>query len=173
MVLYHHPRYCLRVLDPELDANNPLIPEQIRSAAKLSNTSLIEEESNEKVVKLPVEIFGEVRPEGWCYNFEKADLARQKEDWHAAAELLNMSINDGESPRTPSEWLMPIEVFAQVGDWEKAVDISIKALTPMEDEQPSLSPVVCQLWNRIIRNTESSLERDRAWESVRDLGNCD
>jgi hypothetical protein len=173
LVINHHPRYCLRVLDPELDANNPLIPLELRDAAKLSNTSFIEDVPKEKSVHLPVEIFGETSTEGWCYAFEKADLARQQKDWQAAAELLNSQITQGESPRTPSEWLMPIEVFAHVGDWEKALDISKKALTPMFEGQPSISSVVCQLWDRIIDNTESSLERDRAWESVQILSGCD
>lgn len=173
LVIHHHPRFCLRVLDPDLDVNNPLIPEELRDAAKLSNSTLIEDVPIIKAVHLPVEIYGEDHPEGWCYAFEKADLARQQMDWLHAAALLNTAIEQGDSPRTPSEWLMPIEVFAHVGDWDKAVDISKKAMTPMFDEQPTLSPIVCQLWNRIIDNTESSLERDQAWKIIQVLGKCD
>ncbi len=33
--LYYHPRFCLRVLDPDLDPLNPLLPEAVRKAADI------------------------------------------------------------------------------------------------------------------------------------------
>ncbi len=82
--LYYHPRFCLRVLDPDLDPLNPLLPEAVRKAAALSSTEWITVVPQDEAARPPEAIFGaEPAREGWCFAFEQADLARQQGEWVA------------------------------------------------------------------------------------------
>jgi hypothetical protein len=53
----------------------------------------------------PVEIVGDEIDHGWCYYFEKADLARQVGNWDTVLALKSQADTLGLSPRIPSEWL--------------------------------------------------------------------
>ena len=145
VALYYHPRFCLRVLDPDLDPINALLPEDVRNAAALSSTQWINIVPPEQAARPPEAIFGaEPAREGWCFAFEQADLARQQGEWSQAADLIQSAVDAGAAPRTPSEWLLPIEAAAHAGDWDAALDYTTNAMTPAYAEQPSMAPVVCR-----------------------------
>lgn len=167
VALYTHPRFCLRVLDPQLDPLNPLLPEEMRKAAALSSTEWIKIVPADTAARPPQAIFGPAPDQqSWCYAFEQADLARQQGQWTQAAALVRAALEAGQAPRTPSEWLLPIEAAAQAGDWQAARDYTTQALTPTYAGQPSMKPVVCWLWERITTNTPASEEREEVAQSV-------
>ncbi|MCC6259443.1 MAG: hypothetical protein IT311_01170, partial [Anaerolineales bacterium] len=85
VVFYYAPPKCLRLLDPEIDSINKLIPDEtlLRDAAALSSTAPI---LNEHSAQMP-KIYNPEPAHGWCYYFQKADLARQLKDWKTAANL--------------------------------------------------------------------------------------
>lgn len=78
VVFYYSPPKCLRLLDPEIDLENRLIPDDtfLRDAALLSSTAPI---LGEQISQMPA-AYGAEPAHGWCYYFEKADLARQLGD---------------------------------------------------------------------------------------------
>jgi hypothetical protein len=171
--LYYHPRFCLRVLDPDLDPLNPLLPEDVRKAAALSSTEWIEVVPPEQAARPPEAIFGsEPSREGWCYAFEQADLARQQGEWTQAADLIRSAVASGAAPRTPSEWLLPIEAAARAGDWDAALAYTTQAMTPAYADQPSMGPVVCRLWERIKENTPDGEEKTQALDAVAGEWGC-
>ena len=81
------PPSCLRVLDPQLDPQNEMLPEMIRASASLSNTAQILPDGSADPAVPPLTQFGKEPAHGWCYYFEKADLARQQQDWQQVAAL--------------------------------------------------------------------------------------
>ncbi|MDX9864274.1 MAG: hypothetical protein RBT34_05645, partial [Anaerolineaceae bacterium] len=171
--LYYHPRFCLRVLDPDLDPLNPLLPEAVRKAAALSSTQWINVVPEGEAARPPETIFGdEPSREGWCFAFEQADLARQQGEWDEANQLIRDVVASGAAPRTPSEWLLPIEAAAHAGDWDAALDYTAQAMTPTYAEQPSMAPVVCRLWGRIAENTPDGEEKTEALDEIANRGNC-
>ena len=171
--LYYHPRFCLRVLDPDLDPLNPLLPEAVRKAAALSSTQWITVVAQDEAARPPEAIFGpEPSIEGWCYAFEQADLARQQGEWDEANLLIRDVVASGAAPRTPSEWLLPIEAAAHAGDWDAALDYTAQAMTPTYAEQPSMGPVVCKLWERIDENTPDGEEKEGAMDEVINKKSC-
>ncbi|HPB39744.1 MAG TPA: tetratricopeptide repeat protein [Flexilinea sp.] len=173
LAVYYHPRFCFRVLDPELDPINPLLPEDVRKAAGLSSTKWIETPPESQSVQPDPSVYGREPDRGnWCYTFERADLARQQGNQTQAAEILRSAIDSDVSPRTPSEWLLPIEVFAQTGDWQRAIDLTDRALIPTYEEQPSLLPVICRLWQRIDQNTQASEEKSLAVDRIKRETGC-
>jgi hypothetical protein len=68
----------------------------------------------------PPEIFGDEPPHGWCYYYEKADLARQKNDWQEVLRLGKEAKILGLNPDDSIEWLPFMEAEAFVGNTETA-----------------------------------------------------
>jgi hypothetical protein len=53
----------------------------------------------------PSAVFGREPDHGWCYNFEKVELAIQGGDLETALSLAGESLAAGLSPRDPVEWM--------------------------------------------------------------------
>ncbi|HEX9028227.1 MAG TPA: hypothetical protein VF823_03555, partial [Anaerolineales bacterium] len=76
VVFYAPPGGCLQVLDPVFDAGYPLKQKLLSDAIPISDpTDLLG--AGGSAARLPGHLFGSEPQHGWCYYFEKADLARQ------------------------------------------------------------------------------------------------
>ncbi len=82
---YYAPPGCLRLLDPQVERVNRLIPENslMRYAARLTDPKLILEEPR---AVMPG-VYGPEPEHGFCYYYQKADLARQFGAWDKVAEF--------------------------------------------------------------------------------------
>lgn len=156
IAMVYSPPGCVRMLDPELDPVNQMLPLLIRQAAGLSKIALIQTNTTGEPAVPMMQIFGAEPTHGWCYYFEKADLARQQGDWDQVASLGDEAFTQGDYPNDPAERLVFIEGYAHTDQWEKAVNLTIEAnaITPL------MQPVLCKLWQRI--------ERDRSLDAVPD-----
>ncbi len=162
------PPTCLRVLDPQLDPLNEMLPEKIRASAGLSNTAQILPDSTAGPTLPPLAQFGKEPAHGWCYYFEKADLARQQQDWNQVTVLGDQAFQLNDYPNDPSERLPFIEGYAHLGNWQRAKD-----LTEQSAEVTSLMrPMLCGLWQRIAQNTNASSEKDDTIKAVEHELNC-
>lgn len=167
VVFYYSPPRCLRLLDPEIDAVNRLIPDDtfLRDAALLSSTAPI---LSETTSRLP-QVYGPEPAHGWCYFFQKADLARQMGDWDEVAALGEQALASGDYPNDPLERFVFIEGYAHQSDWEKAVELSQSSY---QVSKKFVGPPLCKLWERIARETESSSEQNVIWDTVQKKFEC-
>ena len=141
LALTYQPPACLRILDPAQDAALPDLPEKIRRV--LPMTSLDQVRFSQSPARPPSQIGAE--PEhGWCYYFEKADLARQQGDWSQVVVLGDQASQAGLHPADASEWLPFIEGYARAGKMEQA-----RALNQAASQQANLKPALCGLWQRV------------------------
>ena len=104
------PGSCLRVHDGqwlEFAASENLL---IRQVAPLSNSSMIVTEGESKTP--PAVVFGPEPEHGWCYYYQKADLARQKQDWAEAARLGDEARAKGLQPVDMMEWMPFYQAYA-------------------------------------------------------------
>lgn len=69
-------------------------------------------------------LFGREPAHGWCYDYQKASLARQQGDWEEVARLGDEAQAKGYSPKDLSEWLPFIEGYLNVGRFEDALKLS-------------------------------------------------
>jgi hypothetical protein len=154
ITLYYAPPACLRILDPEIESDNWILPLYLRQTAALSSngSSLIQPIQN---VNLIEPIFKNEPEHGWCYAFEKADLARQQQDWQRVVNIGDQIIVADTKPADPTEWLVYIEGYANTNQWQRAKELSETALAVTKAMQPPL----CRLWLRIDRETPSSKEK--------------
>jgi hypothetical protein len=108
-----HMGSCLNVIDGakyELPADeDPLV----RLAAPYSKISRIR--TGKPFQQPPIEIFGSEPPHTWCYYYQKAMYARQKEDWSEIARLGDEARGKGYSPLDVSEWMVFLEGYAATG----------------------------------------------------------
>ncbi|MBI9046083.1 MAG: hypothetical protein JEZ06_16445 [Anaerolineaceae bacterium] len=166
--LMYAPPACLRVLDPELDPQNIMLPGIMREAAVLSNTDMILNVVEEKAVKVPKNIFGEEPQHGWCYYFSKAELARQQSDWDEVAALGDQAFALGDYPNDPAERLVFIEGYAHTGNWDQALSLSQEVL----DITKVMQPIICTLWERIDREIGTDPQEISQIKAVQSKINC-
>jgi hypothetical protein len=167
VAFYYAPPGCLRLLDPEIDPSNRLIPDEslLRDAASLSSTAPV---LSQPTAQMP-DIYGPEPARNWCYFFEQADLARQMGDWTKVAELGDKAFKLDDYPNDPLERFVFIEGYAHVGKWDKALDygqVSYKV------SKNYVGPLLCTLWGRIDRDVPPSLEKDAALVQAKTLFVC-
>ena len=146
LVVYFETRGdCLRVLTPQ-DADDPALSPLMAQSLPISNLSRILPEPRPGHVPT-IDIFGPEPERGWCYLFEKADLARQQRDWQQVAALGDDAAQAGynlqnSQSNTPQEWVPFIEGYAHSGRWQDALSLSMDVL----EKEPKMDARLCDLW---------------------------
>ncbi|MBI9045918.1 MAG: hypothetical protein JEZ06_15605 [Anaerolineaceae bacterium] len=112
---------CLHIQDqdnPELsEYEDPII----RLIAGKSNLDLIEIDTESH--SPPQNIFGKEPMQNWCYYYQKASLARQREDWQEIVRLGDEAREMGFAPADVSEWMPFYEGYARVNRMDEANEI--------------------------------------------------
>lgn len=132
---------CLRALDP-IYMDDPLLKGQ-DMLIPVSNLSRIIPDP--KSTPPDMDIFGPEPARTWCYFFEKADLARQLEDWDRVLVIYQQAQQEGFAPKYGAEYIPIIEAYAQTGDWQKAYDLTIAA----EKLSARQKKMLCSNWTRL------------------------
>ena len=95
----------------------------------------------------PARLFGVENQNTWCYYYQKAELARQNQDWTKLKQIALAASNAGMEPQEPSEYMVFIEGFAMSGDWDQA-----QTLTDLVYQRhPKLQPSLCAAWTRFTK----------------------
>jgi len=165
LAIFYEPPACLRVLDPEIESDNWMVPLQVRDTIHLSDLSLILPEPQSTP---PARIYKSEPNHGWCYYFEKADLARQLGNWDEVVRLADTAFSLGEYPNDPAERMPFIEGYAHTGNWAAAIEQTGLAA----DVSPVLHPVLCRLWDRIDREAPVDDGHKQAVEEITSRLNC-
>jgi hypothetical protein len=167
LVFYYDPPYCLRLLDPDLDSDNRFILEDslMREAAALSNPERIWREPS---ASMPA-FYGAEPSRGWCYYFQKAELARQFGEWDEVNRLAGEAFKLDEHFNNPVELFVFIEGHAHTGDWDQAIRLSREA---RQVSKSYVDPLLCKLWKRIEAETASSEERTDSLNEIFELTGC-
>jgi len=169
IALNYVPPACLRMLDPDLDPLNIMLPGRMREAAEVSTTQPVEDAAPGQAARPDEKIFGaEPAHSGWCYYFEKADLARQEGDWSQVASLGDQAFSQPDYPNDPSERLVFIEGYAHTGNWERARQLSQET----RRVTAAMQPMLCRLWQRIDGATPTSPEKSVTLQAVRSELQC-
>jgi hypothetical protein len=150
-VYIYYPFYgCLRVLDSELTPLNTvmdLIPQQrledTQNAANLTNLDLITSGNGGHP---PLQVLGSEPAKAWCYYFEKAEFARQLQDYGQVVSLYTEAVNNRLVPLQPTELYPFIDAFARTGDWAAAEKITT-GLLPAKG--PALKTGLCHVWSTL------------------------
>lgn len=137
----------------------------MRFAAHISSPNLIIKEPR---ARMP-EVYAPEPGHGWCYYFEKADLARQFGDWEEVVSLGDTAFKLDEHPNDPLELFVFIEGYAHIEEWQRALELSQESQKLSEAE---VGPLLCLLWERIEMETAESVGRTEALSEVESMFAC-
>ncbi len=146
LVVDYQPPGCVRVLDPVYDADLYNFPELLQRAIPLSNPAQWIRDASPAAV--PPEIFPTEPKHRWCYFYEKAELARQEQDWEAIYWLTQESIKSGYRPEDPAEYLPFIEGHLRLWLQDDAFQLTEAAY----EGSWKLRPALCAAWTRAARS---------------------
>jgi hypothetical protein len=167
VAFYYDPPACLRLLEPDIDVNNRFILDDshMRGASALSNSDQILDTSDAVMPSIyyPEPVLG------WCYYFEKADLARQFGHWEEVVKLGDTALKLDDHPNNPVERFVFIEGYAYVGEWDDALKLS-RASYQVSKEY--VGPLLCQLWARIEAETGDSQKKTETLSEVKTIFAC-
>jgi hypothetical protein len=166
LVINFEPPGCLRVIDPYVEEVNRLLPEAVRDATPYSNLSVIL--FDQQAVR-PEQLYGAEPEHGWCYYFERADLARQMGDWAEVVRLGDIAFKLDDHPNDPVERFVFIEGYAHAGDWARAQELSTESYRVSRDY---LGPMLCRLWTRIADGTTPDADQQTAISAMRAKFGC-
>jgi hypothetical protein len=149
---------CLWILSPQLANARGLTP-SAKTWLEVSKPSRI---AAAPEYFPPTAIFGEEPERTWCYYYEKADLARQYQQWDEVVSLWREVGNRGLRAPNGVEMLPFIEALARQDAWQDA-----RALTRQAQVLPDRSAsLLCDLWSNLATTTTSSAARDQAVAQV-------
>lgn len=165
VVHYKAGQACVRVLTPD-DRLSPLMTVDEQELATISHLERIKPKPSPAIT--PEGIFGPEPEHGWCYFYQKADLARQVGDWETAAALGDEAQAQGLAPATGMEWVPFMEGYANSGEWQKALQINEKAL----EETNNMENYLCRAWDRIEHSSLPTNEKIAAILAARIKLDC-
>ena len=167
VAFYYDPPACLRLLEPDIDANNRFLSDDshMREASALSNPAQILDSPD---ASMPAIYYPEPA-HGWCYYFEKADLARQFGKWEEVVSLGDKALKLSDHPNNPVERFVFIEGYAHVSDWDRALKLSNESY---KVSKAYVGPLLCTLWERINMETPVSSGKSQALSEVKNIFSC-
>lgn len=170
IALVYDPPGCLRVLDPQLDSVYRQLPGALQLAARISNPALIPAFETSQVELPPIRLF---QPEpsqvSWCYDYQEASLARQRGDWQAVVDIGDRAYLLQDYPNDAIENALYIEAYGRVGNWSRALELSVFSL----QATIQMEPVLCVLWQNLAESTPDHPEKEDAFKKTKLLWQCD
>ena len=167
IAIYYQPPGCLRLLDPVIDADNHFIPDTtlMRESAYLSSSSWI---SSDQTAVIP-DIYSPEPVHGWCYYFEKADLAGQMGDWGTVVKLGDAAFSLKDYPNDPVERFIFVEGYAYSGNWERAKELAIQSFKVSPNY---VGPLLCKLLDRIDKAVPASIDKESSLNDLKAKFSC-
>lgn len=141
---------CIRLLTVDDLANYDLAAD-FRPVAGFSNPGLIQAQDGTPPA---ARIFGKAPQAGWCYYFEKAELARQGADWDKVMALKKQADKAGLKALDAYELFPFIEAYAMRADWKTAEELSLEAFRTL----PKTQAGVCLIWKRVGHSAPAGYE---------------
>ena len=120
---------CVHVIDGSRPEYSPDEKDSIRMVGPYSEIEHVLTDEMPHVP--PMVVFGPEPPHGWCYYYEKADLARQRGDWDEVSKLGTQAFNKGFAPEENVEWIPFLQAYAVAGDIDQLMEMaSVIAVDP-------------------------------------------
>lgn len=110
------PRSCVQVIDGNQPEYSHYEDPIFLLVGPYSETEKILTE--EPPADVPETLFGPEPEHGWCYYYQKAALARQREDWKEVLRLAKEAADKNLKPYDLIEWMPFIQAYAMNGKTE-------------------------------------------------------
>jgi hypothetical protein len=147
---------CLKVIDRQT-AQLPGIPKRLKTTAQFSypEKQILGSPDSKPALFIPEP------SHGWCYFYQKAQLANQLGDWKTANRLYEELTQAGIKPEDLSEWMPFIQSSAMAGSIDQAVN-----LTNQSTQLEGVKPAVCALWKDVEKRKPDDLQIKEAIQQI-------
>lgn len=108
---------CVRFINGDVPEISPYDDYRLMLIAPYSRLENVDTEGDFQTP--PAQVFGEEPERGWCYTYQKADLARQRGEWEQIPILLKEALDQGYYPEDGLEWMPFLQANAVIGDLDK------------------------------------------------------
>lgn len=170
--LYWHgdDKHCLWMLRPQLQHQHlPSLPDEAQALARASDMNrIISDSQNTDEVYSSIFRKEHLAQSSWCFFYQKAELARQTQDWGEIIELWQQAEEEGFRAQNGIELLPFIEGFAYQGAWQKSAQLTKRA----NQLTLGMDSVFCPLWKEIDASTSNSDTKSEILNSVAALLKC-
>ncbi len=152
---------CLYVIRPQDVSFRKLSP----LLKKLSHLSALDRiDTSEDSSSSFLQAIGLQYPVDWCTFYEKADLARQSQNYEKVTQLWAQARENGFSPGAYFEYFVFLDGFTQTKRWDDAVDLTFEAIHKFPIARLSM----CDYWNAL----PATVERDSAIKKLESKLDC-
>jgi len=117
---------CVRLINGEVPELSPADQHRLLLIAPFSRLENVDTQGSFKTP--PVTAFGEEPEHGWCFYYQKADLARQRGEWEQIPALLKQALDEGHYPEDALEWMPFLQASAVLNDVDR-VRSTVKLVT--------------------------------------------
>ena len=168
LVLVFEPEanQCLWILRP-LDGQYSRLPDNLKDISENSHTNLISDNSSGSNILINT-IIGSHFTEGWCNFYQKADLARQYQQWEKIPDLWEQAQKRGFRPDNGFEYIPFIEGYAHTNNWDTATSLTKSA----NRVSRGMTTILCPVWKQLAENTEISTEQQDAYHEAINYLSC-
>ncbi|HXQ35140.1 MAG TPA: hypothetical protein VN843_14085 [Anaerolineales bacterium] len=118
---------CVHVLDGRWEELSVRDTALVGLAASRSKIERVVPDENQRVP--PATVFGKEPPHAWCYYYQKAQLARQQEDWEAISKISSEVDRLNLQPNDQIEWMPFLQAAAALADEKQIKQISTRINT--------------------------------------------
>ncbi len=101
----------------------------------------------------PTIVFGSEPTHGWCYYYEKADLARQRGNWDEVLKFGNEAFEKGFAPADNIEWMPFLQAYARAANVDR-----LKDLAPLITSDHYTAQQACQIIGSMPGLTDQVIE---------------
>ena len=149
-----------------VDSNSTFVNKEISdySLQKISQADNLLGNNGQTVI-LDKKLIGPEPAHGWCYYFEKSDLALQEKDYAAIQQNYQTVTKKSLKPYYGYEWFPFIKGLAGAGDWSTALSLAqqVIAANPTND---SYQPFICQALTEISAQAKDPGQAKAALDSL-------
>jgi len=117
VMIQTNPNGCVRLINGDAPELSPSDADRLVLIAPHSRLNAVIADGESPTP--PANIFGAEPEHGWCYYYQKADLARQRGEWEKISMLLEQALAAGEYPNDSLEWMPFLQASAVLDDVDK------------------------------------------------------
>jgi hypothetical protein len=152
---------CLYVIRPQ-DASFRALSPMLKDASHLSALHRINISADPSSSFL--QAVGIKSPDDWCAFYQKADLARQTENYNKVTELWSEAHAKNFSPGAYFEYFLFLDGFTHLQRWDHAVELTLEAIHRFPVARRSM----CDYWNSL----PATAEKNQAFKKLESKLGC-
>ena len=145
--------HCLWVLGPE-DELNPLITDITRTSLKVSEFSRILKDSGNDPSQW--DTIGDELPKNWCFYYEKAELARQYDDWVTVQKIWEQSKEFHGDANNGVELSPFIDGFIHLAEFQQATELTQRS----KADGYGMKQYLCKIWEKGLAGQELDTDQN-------------